>query len=292
MDGLIGSGVPEIPDLDAIVPYLRQHVVGATITEVALPIPWMLRSSISEPAEQALVGETIQAIDRRGKHVLFSLQRASLVVNAMLVGRFYHQDPDVPRPRQTVIELTLSTGKVLRYADERQMGRLYLVPDQDYAKIPGFLEQGPEPLARDFTFERFLERLKGRYGEIKGLLTNAKIIAGIGNAYVDEILFEAGVYPFRKKKDLSAEELRRVYDAIRSVLPRASAIVAERMGDQIHLKIRDFLAVHGKGDQPCPRCGGRIATVGGRERATNFCRRCQPGVMNEPRRQMPLGLKD
>jgi formamidopyrimidine-DNA glycosylase len=168
------------------------------------------------------------------------------------------------------------------------MGRLYLVPDRDYAKIPGFLEQGPEPLADDFTFERFLDRLKGRYGEIKGLLTNAKVIAGIGNAYADEILFEAGIYPFRKKKELSVVELRRVYDAIRTVLPRAGRIVAVRMGDQIHLKIRDFLAVHGKGEQACPRCGQRIATIG-RERMTNFCRTCQPGLMLAPQRSLPLG---
>lgn len=290
MDRLIGSGVPEIPDLDAIASYLRRQIVGATITVVSLPIPWMLRSSMPKSADQALAGETIQAIDRRGKHVLFTLERASVVINPMLVGRFYHQDPETKPPRHTVIDLRLSTGKALRYADERQMGRLYLVPDQDYAKIPGFLDQGPEPLAEDFTFERFLDRLKGRYGEIKGLLTNAKIIAGIGNAYVDEILFEAGIYPFRKKKDLSADELRRVYDAIRTVLPRASTLVAERMGDQIHRKIRDFLAVHDKGDQPCPRCGQRIATIGGRERATNFCRKCQPGIMTEAKRQIPLGL--
>jgi formamidopyrimidine-DNA glycosylase len=283
--------MPELPDLDAIVAVLRRHILGATITDVSIPIPWMLRVAMADPADRALRGETIEATGRRGKHVLFLLRRASLVINPMLVGRFFYQDPSEPRPRLTVLDLTLSTGKALRYADERRMGRLYLVPDRDYAKIPGFLQQGPEPLADDFTFERFLERLKGRSGEIKGLLTNSTVIAGIGNAYADEILFEAGVYPFRKKRDLSSDELRRVYDAIRTVLPRASRIVAERMGDQIHLKIRDFLAVHGKGEQPCPRCGGRIATVG-RDRATNFCRACQPGVMLEAKRRMPLGLGD
>jgi formamidopyrimidine-DNA glycosylase len=280
--------MPEMPDLDAIVASLRRHVTGATITDVALSIPWMLRAATSEPAQRVLTGETIEAIDRRGKHVLFALRRVSLVVNPMLAGRFYYQEASAPRPRLTVLDLTLSTGRALRYADERRMGRLYLVPDRDYAKIPGFLQQGPEPLAAEFTFERFLDRLKGRSGEIKGLLTNATVIAGIGNAYADEILFEAGVYPFRKRRDLSRDELRRVYDAIRSVLPRASRIVADRMGDQIDLKIRDFLAVHGKGEQPCPRCGGRIATVG-RDRATNFCRTCQPGLMTESHRRMPSG---
>jgi formamidopyrimidine-DNA glycosylase len=284
--------MPEIPDLDAIVAVLRRHIIGATITDVSLPIPWMLRVAMDDPADRALRGETIAAIDRRGKHVLFSLRLASLVINPMLVGQFYLQQPREPRPRLTVLDLTFSTGKSLRYADERRMGRLYLVPDRDFAKVPGFLQQGPEPVADEFTLERFLERLKGRTGEIKGLLTNATVIAGIGNAYADEILFEAGVYPFRKKKDLSADELRRVYDAIRAVLPRASRIVAERMGDQIHLKIRDFLAVHGKGEQPCPRCGHAISTVTGSGRETNFCRTCQPGLMIESKRRMPRGPKD
>jgi len=279
--------VPEIPDLDAIVAVLRRHVIGATMTTASFPIPWMLRVATTEPAERVLTGESFEAVDRRGKHVLFSLRATSLVINPMLAGRFYYQAPNAPRPRLTAMDLTLSTGQALRYADERRMGRLYLVPDRDYAKIPGFLQQGPEPLADEFTFDRFLERLKGRSGEIKGLLTNATVMAGIGNAYADEILFEAGVYPFRKRRDLSADESRRVYDAIRTVLPRASRIVAERMGDQIDLKIRDFLAVHGKGEQPCPRCGHAISTVTGSGRETNFCRTCQPGVMLEAGRRIP-----
>jgi formamidopyrimidine-DNA glycosylase len=201
------------------------------------------------------------------------------VINPMLAGRFYHVLSGEPLPRATVLDLRLSTGMALRYADERRMGRIYLVPDGDFSSIPGFAEQGPDPLDEEFTFSRFREALKGRYGEIKGLLTNVKVVSGIGNAYVDEILFEAKVYPFRKKKDLSVEELRRVYEAIPRVLNRAREVVAERMGSRIDRKIRDFLQVHGKGGEPCPRCGQRIATVGHRERSTQFCRRCQPGLM-------------
>lgn len=279
--------MPEIPDLDAIVSYLRTHIIGATITSFSLPRAWMLRSAPSIAPESALPGERIEAIDRRGKHVLFTMKEVSLVIHPMLVGRFYYVAPEEKHPREMVFELVLSTGKALRYADEKQMGRLYLVPDRDYSSIPGFLEQGPDPLAADFTFEKFLERLKGRRGEMKGLLTNAKVISGIGNAYADEILFEAGIYPFRKKTDLSEAELKKVYEAIPTALNRAKKIVADRMGSQIHLKIRDFLLVHGKGGQPCPRCGQKIATVGTWQRATNFCRRCQPGLMVDPSRSDP-----
>ncbi|WDT69892.1 MAG: hypothetical protein MPW14_14840 [Candidatus Manganitrophus sp.] len=242
--------MPEIPDLDAIVSYLRTQIIEATIISFTIERPWMLRSAPAIRPESVLPGETIEAIDRRGKHVLFSLKEASLVIHPMLVGRFYYVAPEEKPPREMVFEFVLSTGKVLRYADEKQMGRLYLVPGRDYSSIPGFLEQGPDPLAADFTFERFLEQLKGRRGEMKGLLTNAKVISGIGNAYVDEILFEAGIYPFRKKTDLSEEELKKVYDAIPTVLNRAKQIVAERMGARTDLKIRDFLLVHGKGGSP------------------------------------------
>lgn len=274
--------MPEIPDLDAIVSYLRTQIIEATIISFSIERPWMLRSAPAITPESVLPGEKIEAIDRRGKHVLFSLKEASLVIHPMLVGRFYYVAPEEKPPREMVFEFVLSTGKVLRYADEKQMGRLYLVPGRDYSSIPGFLDQGPDPLAADFTFERFLEQLKGRRGEMKGLLTNAKVISGIGNAYVDEILFEAGIYPFRKKTDLSEEELKKVYDAIPTVLNRAKQIVAERMGAQTDLKIRDFLLVHGKGGKPCPKCEQKIATIGSWQRATNFCRRCQPGLMTDP----------
>lgn len=263
---------------------MRRRVLGATISGVSLPVSWMLRLLCDRSPAVALVGETVEGVHRRGKHVVFTFGASSLVVNPMLVGRFSYVSSDGPSPRHVVMTLELATGFVLHYMDAKQMGRLYLVAGTEFSRIPGFLEQGPEPLDPAFTYERFLERLKGRYGEVKTLLTNAKVVAGIGNAYADEILFEAGIYPFRRKRDLSADELRRVYEAIGPVLRRAKTVVAERMGDEIDRKIRDFLNVHGKGDQPCPRCGQRIATVGRREHGTNFCRRCQPGLMTSPGR--------
>lgn len=273
--------MPEIPDLEAIAAYLTKNIVGASIEDISIPIPWMIRSPHPERPEKVLIGESIQKIARRGKHLIFSLRVATLVVHPMLVGKFYLVPPEDPPPREMVFDLLLSTGRSLRYADERRMGRIYLVPGHDLGAIPGFAQQGPDPLEEHFTFDRFLERLKGRHGEIKGLLTNAKVISGIGNAYVDEILFEAGIYPFRKKADLSEQELRSIYEAIPLVLNRAKEIVAGRMGEQIDLKIRDFLQVHGKAGKPCPRCGQRIASVGRRERSTQFCRRCQPGLMTD-----------
>jgi formamidopyrimidine-DNA glycosylase len=119
--------------------------------------------------------------------------------------------------------------------------------------------------------------LKPHRGEIKGILTRGEFIAGIGNAYADEILWNARLHPYRKRTQLTSEEIARLYEAMQSTLRDAVARVRAEMGEQIHVKPRDFLAVHLKTGKPCPRCGTPISLVGANQRITNFCRTCQPG---------------
>jgi formamidopyrimidine-DNA glycosylase len=134
---------------------------------------------------------------------------------------------------------------------------------------------GPEPL--QVSLEDFRERLKPFRGEIKGVLTRGECIAGIGNAYADEILWAARLHPYRKRTRLTAEEVDRLYAAMRSTLTEAVDKVREEMQENIHLKPREFMAVHMKTGEPCPRCGTPISMVGANQRITNFCRSCQPG---------------
>jgi len=168
-------------------------------------------------------------------------------------------------------------GASLRYTDPDTMGKVYLTPDLEC--VPTYADQGPEALDAGLTLEAFAERLRRRRGEIKGVLTSQTFVAGIGNAYVDEILFRAGVYPFRKSPSLSEDEVRRIYEAMHTVLEEAVEILRQRVGAEIHVEIRDFLRVHGRGGQPCPRCGNPISRITARRSLTNFCRRCQPGTM-------------
>ena len=129
------------------------------------------------------------------------------------------------------------------------------------------------------SLEDFSSGLRRFQGEIKGILTRGRFLAGIGNAYADEALFEAGVFPFKKRKILSEDDLSRLHDSIPRVLHSAINVLRERMNEDIHVKVRDFLQVHGKGGSPCPRCGGNITTIGANQRLTNYCRQCQPGML-------------
>ena len=121
--------------------------------------------------------------------------------------------------------------------------------------------------------------MKRFHGEIKGVLTRGRVISGIGNAWSDEILYAAMIYPFKKRKALTDEELQRLYEQSKRVVADAIPAVRERIGENIHLKARDSLLVHNRGGEPCPRCGNNISQITANKRITSYCRRCQPGML-------------
>jgi formamidopyrimidine-DNA glycosylase len=271
--------MPEIPDLEVIREYLEGVLPGQRIESVEVLRPLVVRNLLADEFVSVLNGNRIRGVRRRGKFLLFDLESGqTVVINPMLVGRLSYCQPDKRRAAKTVLILHLSSGMELRYVDSKSMGKVYLTPDENL--VPRFAGQGPDALDPEFTVEVFRERLRTRRGEIKGLLTNQAVLAGIGNAYADEILFEAGLYPFRKRPSLSPEEIESLHEAMRRVLLEATVVLRERAGDDIDvIKIRDFLKVHGKGGSPCPRCGTAISEIRARNRLTNFCRKCQPGRM-------------
>ena len=122
--------------------------------------------------------------------------------------------------------------------------------------MPTFGELGPEATDPALTLDGFRERLRPRRGEIKGVLVDQTFVAGIGNAYADEILWRAQIYPFRRRTSLSDEEVAALYEAMRTVLAEAIEILSVRVGEEIDKEVRDFLAVHGKPGQPCPALRG------------------------------------
>lgn len=271
--------MPELPDLEVIAAVLCRRVVGQRIVGVKVLRPLVLRplsNAYADPA--AIEGLTIRDVARRHKTLLFSLDGdAHIAINCMLAGRL-RLCPSGERVRvRTYVAFSLENGEDLRYHDVKGMGKVYLT--DDLAAVPGLADAGIEPLDPELTLDLFLERLKRHRGEIKGVLTRGLCVAGIGNAYADEILFRARLYPLRKRTSLSQEEQAALYTAMRETLTEAIATLTERVGEDIHIEVRDFLAVHNKKGQPCPHCGQAISEIKVARRATSFCRRCQPGTM-------------
>jgi formamidopyrimidine-DNA glycosylase len=266
--------MPELPDLEIIREVLAPALAGQTIADVEIVRPLVIRDLTRQGFAETLTGQTFGLVQRRGKVLLFPLHSGpTLAVNCKLAGRLQYALPTERRLSKTQVVLRLSSDRELRYSDRKTMGQLYLAAELD--AIPGWTEMGPEPF--DLTLIDFQERLNPYRGEIKGILTRGKAVAGIGNAYADEICFAAGVHPYRKRTSLSDEETARLYKAMHSTLHQAIVTLRERVGTKIHREIRDFLAVHGQGGKACPVCGGTISEIRAHGRLTNFCRTCQPG---------------
>jgi formamidopyrimidine-DNA glycosylase len=268
--------MPELADLEAPLTFLNKRLPGLRVEEAELPIAFIVRMPKDEFAA-TIKGDVFGQTARRGKFLLIHLQSGRvLAVNSMLAGRMQWCLPSNKRAHRTCMVLSLSDGHELRYVDFRLMGRIYLVKEDELHKIPQFAELGPDAISADLTEAVFVERLKRFNGQIKNILTNQKFIAGVGNAYSDEILFVAKINPFRKRASLSEEEMKALYRAIRDVFDWAFPLVTEAMQDDIPLEeVRYFMRVHRRGGEPCPVCGNLITDITSGSRVTSYCRHCQ-----------------
>jgi formamidopyrimidine-DNA glycosylase len=273
-----GETVPELPDLEVVREFLALRIVDVSITSALVRRPLVVRNLLGGEVADHLVERRFSAVDRRGKIMLFSLDSgAVLVIQPMLAGRIRYGEPLRRHRSRDVLVLRLADGSEMRYHDVKDMGKVYVTDDLD--KVPGYANLGPEATDPDLTLDLFRQRLRRQRGEIKRVLTTQAFVAGIGNAYADEMCWRAGLYPFRRRSSLSDQEIARLYSAMRKVLNTSIDTLRTRMGDAIDKESRDFLLIHGKAGQPCPRCGSPISKVTRARRATNFCRTCQPGLL-------------
>jgi formamidopyrimidine-DNA glycosylase len=290
--------VPELPDLTVVAEALHAALSGRPILSAEAPGPLAVRGTPAELA--ALTDQRVTEIRRRGKFLLIELDRDRVVCNPMLTGRFQLAAPRDKLPAKTALVLRFGARAAgprdaatwtrraawlptddatpeVRYRDPTQMGKIYLVPAGVDRTVPGLggSDQGPDADDAALTLDVWRERIRKHPGELKNLLRNQAFVAGIGNAYSDEILHAAHLLPFRKRSSLAAEEIDTLYVATRATLADAIAILRERVPPTFEKQVRDFLAVHDKGGQACPRCGTRITEVRAGGFITSYCRGCQ-----------------
>jgi len=290
--------VPELPDLTVVADALHAALVGRSVSFADAPGPLAVRGT---PAElMALAGQVVKSVRRRGKFLLIDLDRDEIASNPMLTGRFQLAAPGDQFPGKTAVVLGFGERTAMpadaaawtrgarwlpagdasvevRYRDPTQMGKIYLRPAGVDRPIPGLGEpdQGPDADDPTLSLESWRERIKRHPGELKNLLRKQSFVAGIGNAYSDEILHAARLLPFRKRSTLAAEEVDALYEATRTTLADAVAVLRVRVPPTFERQVRDFLAVHDKGGQACPRCGTKITEVRAGGSITSYCRGCQ-----------------
>lgn len=304
--GLESRAVPELPDLSILADSLDAGLAGRPLADASTPQSLVLRGT---PAElTAYKGQVLREVSRRGKFLVFRFDRDRIVINAMLTGRLGFAIPGSKAWPQTAAVLTFGPAVVgiqdvtkdaertrpiaewvaksdwlpvrdadveLRYRDATKMGKIYLLPANVARPVAGWDEMGPDATDPTLTLNVWRPRIAKHNGEIKNLLRNQAFVTGIGNAYSDEILWEARLAPFRTRASLAPAEVDALYEATRNVLPWAIAELRRLVPPRLEVEQRKFLNVHWRGGEACPRCGTRLTEVKAGGFVTTWCRACQ-----------------
>ena len=278
--------MPELPEVETTARGLRERLLGRTIVTVgSLDWPRMAPNATLDTLAQTAVGRTIESIARRGKYVIVGLSgEAFLVLHRKMSGNLVLRTTDLPVAAHTHLTVAFDDGWRLDFVDPRKFGRIYLFLGRD--ALDAFLDErlGPEPLEIERSdLERLLERRRGR---LKSLLLDQTFLAGIGNLYADEILWEARLHPQRSVESLSARERGRLHEAIQHVLSTAIERRGTSLSDYVDAEgepgtNQNYLQVYGRAGLPCPRdeCGNTIVRTVVAQRGTWVCPTCQPATV-------------
>lgn len=267
--------MPEWPDLHVVRSRLEKALVGREIVLVRVGDPLVLRST--RPVETFLAHQRFVSVRHRGKFLIFDLDQGRIVVNPMLAGIFELADAEAKLTRSTALSLVLDDGTDLRYRDDKRMGKVHVVGlDDDLHDIHGFADLGPD--AGDFSWSEgeFAQRARATRRELRNLLQDQSFLAGIGNAYADEILWEAMLHPKRRVATLNDEEMSRFYRSLKDVIARGAREVEEGLPPELGTKIRKHMQVRLRKGKPCPRCGTLIIKTRHGLDDMYLCPRCQP----------------
>ena len=274
--------MPELPEVETVKEILKSKLIELEIKDICVYYEKMIKTNDVADFKEKLTGQHFIDIKRRGKYLIFELDDYYLLSHLRMEGKFFYGDANEMRDKHVHAEFLLCNGLKLRYEDVRKFGTFHLYTKEIPLELTAsFAVLGPEPWADEFNVDHLMAKFKWKKMPIKSILLSQKVVAGLGNIYVDEVLFAAKIHPMKKSGDLTREEVVRVVHYTKEILNQAiihkgTTIRTFSSGHGACGEFQNFLQVHTKKDEPCPRCSTLIVKtkVGGR--GTYFCPACQP----------------
>ncbi|MFF7145661.1 Fpg/Nei family DNA glycosylase [Streptomyces nodosus] len=272
--------MPELPEVEALKDFLTGRLVGHELVRV-LPVAISVLKTYDPPVT-VLEGREVTAVHRYGKFLDLEAGALHLVTHLARAGWLQWKDrlPDgAPRPGKgpLALRVALETGEGFDLTEAGTQKRLAVYVVRDPREVPGIARLGPDPLAADFDEPRLARLLEGERRRIKGALRDQSLIAGVGNAYSDEILHAARMSPFKLAASLSPQETHRLYEALRATLTEAVGRAHGLAAGHLKAEKKSGLRVHGRTGQPCPVCGDTIREVSFSDSSLQYCPTCQTG---------------
>jgi len=257
--------MPELPDVEVYRQYFEETSLNRKISDIEISAPKMLKDISPDEFTEKVVGKKFTSSYRHGKY-FFAVINTKLAVafHFGMTGYLVYFKDEEERTKHIRLMFTFSDGSHLAYDNQRKFGSIHLVESIDeFIKTK---DLGPDPISNDITPKQFLDIISKKKGAVKPVLMDQSVIAGIGNVYADEILFQTSIHPLREVKALSDKELKSVYSSMMKIFKQAIDKEAERRAFS-----DSYLLRHRKKKDKCPKCGGEIQakTIGGR--TTYFC---------------------
>ena len=271
--------MPELPEVETVRRGLEKLILGKKILNIEIRYPKMIKTDLNQ-FQKELPGQVIQSMGRRGKYLLFNLRDKVLISHLRMEGKYFYYPDEIPERKHAHILVHFEDGTTLVYEDVRKFGTMELLAPELLDSYFISKKLGPEPTDQDFDLGRFKLALKKSKKPIKSHLLDQTLVAGLGNIYVDEVLWRAKVHPSRTSNSLTAQEARKVHDETINVLGQA----VEKGGSTIRTytnafgedgTMQEFHQVYDKAGQACSRCETIIEKIQLGGRGTHFCPKCQ-----------------
>lgn len=273
--------MPEMPEVETIRKTINNKIAGRTIKKIDILLPRLIKYPEPEKYKKLLTGKKIIAMQRQGKYLIMKMSSdIEAVFHLRMTGRLCYSNNDINEDKYKRIVFELDNGAKFIYADTRTLGTLYCIKKNEIEKIKGLYELGPEPLSSGFTLEYLEKKLQNNNSKIKSFLLNQKNIAGLGNIYVDEALFIAGIYPEIKANMVPADKIIKLYTAVNEVIADGIRDGGTTFrdyvdGDGKKGQHQNNLFVYGREKAACRKCGTIIEKIKVAGRGTCFCPKCQ-----------------
>lgn len=271
--------MPELPEVETVRRGLEKLILGKKISNIEIRYPKMIKTDLNE-FQKEMPGQGIQTMGRRGKYLLFYLSDKVLISHLRMEGKYFYYPDQVPERKHAHVLIHFEDGGTLVYEDVRKFGTMELLAPELLEAYFISKKLGPEPTEKDFDLGSFKLALKKSKKTIKSHLLDQTLVAGLGNIYVDEVLWRAKVHPARNSQSLTAQEARKVHDETINVLGQA----VEKGGSTIRTytnafgedgTMQEFHQVYDKAGQACSRCETIIEKIQLGGRGTHFCPKCQ-----------------
>lgn len=273
--------MPELPEVETVKNTLKRLVLKKTLNDIVVYWPRIIKHPDDmEQFNHMLVGQTIQDINRKGKFLLFELDDYVLISHLRMEGKYSVHPQDEPVKKHTHVVFRFTDGDTLHYNDVRKFGTMHVYPKGEELQHKPLNKLGPDPFEKTFTLDYFYQKLKRTERAIKLVLLDQTIVAGLGNIYVDETLFRAGVHPLKKGNKVTKKESASIRNAAIDILNEAitqgGTTIRSYVNGQGEMgRFQQVLFVYGQEDHACKQCGRPIVKMKVGGRGTHLCTSCQ-----------------